>query len=392
MEICFDVEALSRYMRNAVDVSELSNAPVLIDRFLSEAVEVDVDVIADFTPQADTASTQLKIDGAPPRAMICGVMEHIEEAGVHSGDSSCTIPPRSLPASIIRSIELIAKQLAERLQVRGLMNVQMAVKDETIYMIEVNPRASRTVPYVAKATGVPWARIAAKVMMGHSLESLGVQPAKVTGFHAVKEPIFPFEKFPGVDVVLGPEMRSTGEVMGIDRSLPIALAKAKMAVGQALPTAGDVFLSVRDSDKSGAIEIARGLVSMGFTVHTTLGTRELLRSHSVETTLIRKISEGARPNILDKLANGEIQLIINTPTRKGGETDEGRIRAMAVRSHVPMITTLTGAQAAVQAIAALRAGDWSVSALQDVFPGSARPRTEPQVMEMPWLEPVMPEA
>jgi carbamoyl-phosphate synthase large subunit len=392
MEICFDVEALSRYMRNAVDVSELSNAPVLIDRFLSEAVEVDVDVIADFTPQADTASRQLKIDGAPPRAMICGVMEHIEEAGVHSGDSSCTIPPRSLPASIIRSIELIAKQLAERLQVRGLMNVQMAVKDETIYMIEVNPRASRTVPYVAKATGVPWARIAAKVMMGHSLESLGVQPAKVTGFHAVKEPIFPFEKFPGVDVVLGPEMRSTGEVMGIDRSLPIALAKAKMAVGQALPTAGDVFLSVRDSDKSGAIEIARGLVSMGFTVHTTLGTRELLRSHSVETTLIRKISEGARPNILDKLANGEIQLIINTPTRKGGETDEGRIRAMAVRSHVPMITTLTGAQAAVQAIAALRAGDWSVSALQDVFPGSARPRTEPQVMEMPWLEPVMPEA
>jgi carbamoyl-phosphate synthase large subunit len=208
------------------------------------------------------------------------------------------------------------------------------------------------VPYVAKATGVPWARIAAKVMMGCSLDSLGVQPSEATGFHAVKEPIFPFEKFPGVDVVLGPEMRSTGEVMGIDRSLPIALAKAKMAVGQALPTVGDVFLSVRDSDKQGAIEVARGLVSMGFTVHTTLGTRDLLRSHSVETTLIRKISEGARPNILDKLANGEIQMIINTPTRKGGDTDEGRIRAMAVRSHVPMITTLTGAQAAVQAIAA----------------------------------------
>ena len=392
MEICFDEEALSRYMRNAVDVSELANAPVLIDRFLSEAVEVDVDVVADFTPQADTASAELRVDGAPPRAVVCGVMEHIEEAGVHSGDSSCTIPPRSLPASIIRSIESIAIQLAERLQVRGLMNVQMAVKDEAIYMIEVNPRASRTVPYVAKATGVPWARIAAKVMMGCSLDSLGVQPPEATGFHAVKEPIFPFEKFPGVDVVLGPEMRSTGEVMGIDRSLPMALAKAKMAVGQALPTVGDVFLSVRDSDKEGAIEVARGLVSMGFTVHTTLGTRDLLRSHSVETTLIRKISEGARPNILDKLANGEIQMIINTPTRKGGDTDEGRIRAMAVRSHVPMITTLTGAQAAVQAIAALRAGDWSVSAMQDVFPGSARPRTEPQVMEMPWLEPVLPEA
>ena len=392
MEICFDEEALARYMRNAVDVSELSNAPVLIDRFLSEAVEVDVDVVADYSPDADTASSQLPIDDDPPRAIVCGVMEHIEEAGVHSGDSSCTIPPRSLPASILREIESTAIKLAERLKVRGLMNVQMAVKDETIYMIEVNPRASRTVPYVAKAMGVPWARIAAKVMMGRSLKALDVQPRPATGFHAVKEPIFPFEKFPGVDVVLGPEMRSTGEVMGIDRSLSIALAKAKMAVGQSLPTEGDVFLSVRDSDKAGAIDVARSLVSMGFTVHTTLGTRELLRSHSVETTLIRKISEGARPNILDKLANGEIQLIINTPTRKGGETDEGRIRAMAVRSRVPMITTLTGALVAVQAITALRAGDWSVSAMQDVFPDSVRPRTKPRVMETPWLEPILPEA
>ena len=366
----------------------VDQVPVLIDRFLSEAVEVDVDVVADFTPEADTASSQLSISDSPPQAIICGVMEHIEEAGVHSGDSSCTIPPYSLPPSIVSRIEEDAKKLARCLKVRGLMNVQMAVKDDTIYVIEVNPRASRTVPFVAKAKGIPWARIAAKVMMGCSLESLGVEQRTDTGFHAVKEPIFPFEKFPGVDVVLGPEMRSTGEVMGIDRSLPIALAKAKMAVGQTLPVEGDVFLSVRDSDKEGCIEVARALVSMGFTVHTTLGTRDLLKSHSVESTLIRKISEGARPNILDKLANDEIQLIINTPTRKGGDTDEGCIRAMAVRCRIPMITTLTGALAAVQAISALRAGTWSVAATQDVFPELTRSRTEPRTVETPWLDPV----
>ncbi|MEE3001612.1 MAG: carbamoyl-phosphate synthase large subunit [Planctomycetota bacterium] len=388
MEICFDEESLARYMRTAVDVSELADAPVLIDRFLSEAVEVDVDVVADFTPEADTASNQLAISDTEPQAIICGVMEHIEEAGVHSGDSSCTIPPYSLPPSIVARIEEDAKQLASALKVRGLMNVQMAVKDDTIYVIEVNPRASRTVPFVAKTKGIPWARIAAKVMMGCSLDSLGVEQRDDTGFHAVKEPIFPFDKFPGVDVVLGPEMRSTGEVMGIDRSLPIALAKAKMAVGQTLPIEGDVFLSVRDSDKEGCIEVARALVSMGFRVHATLGTRDLLKSHSVETSLIRKISEGARPNILDKLANDEIQLIINTPTRKGGDTDEGRIRAMAVRCRIPMITTLTGALAAVQAISALRAGTWSVAAMQDVFPGLARSRMEPRAVETPWLDPV----
>jgi carbamoyl-phosphate synthase large subunit len=289
----------------------------------------------------------------------------------------------------VARIEEDAKQLAAALKVRGLMNVQMAVKNDTIYVIEVNPRASRTVPFVAKTKGIPWARIAAKVMMGCSLESLGVEQRDDTGFHAVKEPIFPFDKFPGVDVVLGPEMRSTGEVMGIDRSLSIALAKAKMAVGQTLPVKGDVFLSVRDSDKEGCTEVARALVSMGFTVHTTLGTHDLLKSHSVETSLIRKISEGARPNILDKLANDEIQLIINTPTRKGGDTDEGRIRAMAVRCRIPMITTLTGALAAVQAISALRAGTWSVTAMQDVFPGLARSRMEPRAVEAPWLDPVV---
>ncbi|MAB84211.1 MAG: carbamoyl phosphate synthase large subunit [Phycisphaerae bacterium] len=385
MEICFDEEALARYMRNAVDVSELANAPVLIDRFLSEAIEVDIDVLADYRPHADTLCHQLEMSDEQPQAVICGIMEHIEEAGVHSGDSSCTIPTNTLSKAIVAQIEDNARQLAQRLSVRGLMNVQMAIKDDTIYVIEVNPRASRTVPFVAKAKGVPYARLAAKVMMGHSLASLEIKKRPETTFFAVKEPIFPFEKFPGVDVVLGPEMRSTGEVMGADRSLPIALAKAKMAVGQSLPIEGDVFISVRDSDKPGLIETARSLVSMGFTVHTTLGTHELLASHSIETSLIRKISEGARPNILDRLANGEIDLIINTPTRKGGETDEGRIRAMAVRCRVPMITTMTGARAAVQAIAALRAGSWSVSAMQDIYPDLARPATAPPEVPTPWL-------
>jgi carbamoyl-phosphate synthase large subunit len=257
--------------------------------------------------------------------------------------------------------------MAERLQVRGLMNVQFAVKDEEVYVIEVNPRASRTVPFVAKAKGYPWSRVAAKVMMGASLNELGTKEIPETGFFAVKDPAFPFEKFPGVDVVLGPEMRSTGEVMGMDRSLPIALAKAKMSVGRALPTSGQVFLSIRESDKVHAVEVARSLVSMGFTVFTTSGTRELLASHSVDTDLIRKISEGARPNILDKIANGEIDLIINTPTNTGAQTDEGQIRAMAVAARIPMITTITGARAVVQAIEALRGGTWQVAALQDYF-------------------------
>ena len=383
METCFDEPSLRRYMREAVDVSDLSDAPVLIDKFLSEAIEVDVDVVADFTPDHRSASKQLKLSTDTARAVICGVMEHIEEAGIHSGDSTCTIPPYSLAPALISAIKQQAGQLAERLRVRGLMNVQMAVKDDTIYILEVNPRASRTVPFVAKAKGVPWANIAAKVMMGASLAELGAGEVPDVGFFAVKEPVFPFAKFPGVDVILGPEMRSTGEVMGMDRALPVALAKAKMGAGIRLPKQGNVFLSVRDSDKSHCIEIARSLASMGFQIFTTKGTNELLRSYSVDTSLLRKISEGARPNIVDKIANGEIQLIINTATRQGANTDEGRIRSMAVRAGVPMITTITGARAAAQAIMAQRAGAWSVAAVQDYFPQLRRPtpprRSKPHV-------------
>jgi carbamoyl-phosphate synthase large subunit len=368
MEICSDEAALRFYMQSAVDVSELENASILIDRFLSEAIEIDIDVVADFMPHEATCSKQVEISQDVPQAIVCGVMEHIEQAGIHSGDSSCVLPPYSLPKSIVNTLLEQACAMAERLKVRGLMNVQFAVKDEAVFVIEVNPRASRTVPFVAKAKGTPWSRIAAKVMMGSSLEELGVQEIPDTGFFAVKEPAFPFEKFPGVDVVLGPEMRSTGEVMGMDRSLPVALAKAKMAVTRALPTSGQVFLSIRESDKVHAVEVARSLVSMGFTVFTTKGTRDLLLSHSVDTELIRKISEGARPNILDKIANREIDLIINTPTSTGAQTDEGQIRAMAVGARVPMITTITGARAAVAAIEALRGGTWHVAALQDYFP------------------------
>jgi len=372
METCFDEEALRRYMAEAVDASELANRPVLIDRFLSDAIEIDVDVVSDFEPDEASRPHQIKLPEARSRAVVCGVMEHIEEAGIHSGDSTCTVPPYSLPRSVVERVRSHARALAERLRVRGLMNVQMACKDERLYIIEVNPRASRTAPFVSKAKGVAWARIAARVMMGASLDELGVQEVHDTGFYAVKESVFPFAKFPGVDVVLGPEMRSTGEVMGADRSLPVAFAKAQMAAGVHLPTQGKVFLSVRESDRPHAVEIARSLVAMGFSVVCTQGTHDTLARHSVRTERIAKIAEGQRPNILDAIRSGDIHLIINTPTRKGGRTDEGQIRAQAVRSGVPIVTTVSGARAAVQAISALKAGNWDVAAIQDYFPHLAR--------------------
>ncbi|MFM7259358.1 MAG: carbamoyl-phosphate synthase large subunit, partial [bacterium] len=382
MEICPDEGALRTYMTTAVNVSDLANAPVLIDRFLSDATEVDVDVVADFEPSEGTRARMISHDGDASRAVVCGVMEHIEEAGIHSGDSTCIVPPFSLSPKLVTEIRSTAMRLAERLRVRGLMNVQFAVKDETVYILEVNPRASRTSPFVGKAKGVAWPFVAAQVMMGRSLARLGTKEIPDTGFYAVKESVFPFAKFPGVDVVLGPEMRSTGEVMGADRSLPIAFAKAQMAAGVKLPTAGNVFLSVRDGDKDGAIAIARDLKSMGFEVYTSRGTAAFLKTYSVETKSVHKLSEGARPTVLDLIANGEIHLIINTPTRKGAKTDEGRIRATAVRAGIPMITTMSAAKATVDAIAALRAGAWTVTAIQDYFPHLARPKAERRTGEL----------
>jgi carbamoyl-phosphate synthase large subunit len=382
MEICPDESSLRTYMTSAVNVSDLANAPVLIDRFLNDATEVDVDVVADFEPSEGTRARMISHDPEPPQALYCGVMEHIEEAGIHSGDSTCVVPPFALPPETVEEIRSTARRLAEKLRVRGLMNVQFAVKDGTVYILEVNPRASRTSPFVGKAKGVAWPYIAAQVMMGRSLARLGTKEIPDTGFYAVKESVFPFAKFPGVDVVLGPEMRSTGEVMGADRSLPIAFAKAQMGAGIQLPLEGAVFVSVREGDREEVVGIARDLVRMGFTVFTSRGTGAYLAEHGVETTMLHKLSEGARPTVLDVMANGEVQLIINTPTKKGAMTDEGRIRANAVRTGIPMITTVSAARATVDAIAALRAGAWSVTAIQDYFPHLARPKlTPPRVRE-----------
>ncbi|MEM1330644.1 MAG: carbamoyl-phosphate synthase large subunit [Planctomycetota bacterium] len=358
MEICADEKALLHYMATAVDISDLDGAPVLIDRFLDGATELDIDVVADFLP-GETDS------GEPRQALVAGVMEHIEQAGVHSGDSGCTLPPYALDARTVSEVKHIARQMAEELRVNGLMNLQLAVKDGEVYVIEVNPRASRTVPFVAKAKHVPWPAIAAKVMMGETLAALGAKEVPDTGAYAVKEPVFPFQKFPQVDFVLGPEMRSTGEVMGIDSDPPTAYLKALLGAGTALPREGGVFLSVRSQDKQMAPDIARSLMAMGYTVYATRGTGEILTEHGMSPIVLQKINAGARPNVLDLMKSGEIAMVINTPTRTGWQTDEGKIRASAVRLGVPMITTMTGARAAIGAIQSLRAGDWRVTPMQE---------------------------
>ncbi len=416
METVFDEPQLRHYMAMALGASDLADQPILVDRFLSEAIECDVDVIADFDAYEGSGQVvewssgqvkeddrgQMKKSNTPSpqpspggrggdasdqnskseirnskssRAIVCGVMEHIEEAGIHSGDSACAIPPYSLPKQVVEQLKRQSRQMAEALRVRGLMNIQFAIKrpdpvaktDYEIYVLEVNPRASRTVPFVGKATGISWANLAAKVMAGQSLTELGIT-SEVTPKHtSVKESVFPFSKFPGVDIILGPEMRSTGECMGADLSFPIAFAKSQMSAGTQLPTGGKVFLSVRDSDKKSITAVARKLVELGFTVLTTGGTFEHLSAKGIKTERVMKISEG-RPNAIDLIKNKEIALIFNTPTRKGIATDEGRLRAMAVRFGVPIITTTTGAAACVQAIEALKAGDWTVRALQDYYP------------------------
>ncbi|MDX9911587.1 MAG: carbamoyl-phosphate synthase large subunit [Phycisphaerales bacterium] len=359
MEVCADEQRLVSYVTNALRVSDLDGAPVLIDKFLSGATEVDVDVVADFVPDGSEE------DQRGRQALVCGVMEHIEHAGIHSGDSSCVVPPHSLRRSVENRIREIARSLARELRVCGLMNAQMAVKDDEVYIIEVNPRASRTAPFVSKAKHIPWPSFAARVMYGSTLSELGAREVRDTGAYAVKESVFPFQKFPGVDAVLGPEMRSTGEVMGIDVSFPLAYAKGQIAASCALPREGNVFLSVRSEDKDDAVDLCRNLMSMGFVVYTTQGTADHLARHGMRPKVLPKIGAGARPNVLDLMTSGEIHLVLNTPTRTGWQTDEGKIRSTAVRLGIPMITTISGAQAGIRAIAAIRAGDWGVMALQD---------------------------
>jgi len=365
MEICPDERALVHFMTSALGVSDLEGAPVLIDEFLDGATEVDIDVVADFEPADRPDDPGAPGEQAVGLALVCGVMQHIEHAGVHSGDSACTIPPWSLSERMVDRLRDIGRRVARELRVCGLMNLQLAIKDDEIYVLEVNPRASRTAPFVSKTKHVPWPALAAKAMMGQRLGDLGAREVPDAGSFAVKESVFPFRKFPRVDFVLGPEMRSTGEVMGIDLTLPIAYLKALMAAGIELPREGGVFISVRDADKSAAVPIARSLLAMGFDVHATRGTADLLAQHGMSPRVLQKIATQARPNVIDLMADGRIALVINTPTRTGWNTDEGKIRAAAVRLGVTMSTTITGAQAVVRAIEAMRAGDWGVRALQD---------------------------
>jgi carbamoyl-phosphate synthase large subunit len=326
---------------------------VLIDRFLEDAIEVDVDAICDGED-----------------AVVMGIMEHIEEAGVHSGDSACVIPPYSLPQGVIQEIREATWAMAKRLRVIGLMNVQYAVKQEeghaVVYVLVVNPRASRTVPFVSKATGVPIAKLAAKVMAGAKLSELGITSEPLPKHVSIKESVFPFRKFAGVDIVLGPEMRSTGEVMGISERFSIAFAKSQLAAGVVLPTSGNVFLSINARQRSSVPELAAQLHTLGFKLLATSGTADVIESAKIPVTRVKKIAEG-NPNLIDYLKNGEVSLILNTPSGKGARTDEGRIRASAVQHGVPCITTMAAAIAAVKAMDALTREELGVESLQERF-------------------------
>jgi carbamoyl-phosphate synthase large subunit len=349
MEIVHEPAGLARYMATAVKVS--GKNPVLIDRYLQDAIEVDVDALADGTEVA-----------------IAGIMEHIEEAGIHSGDSACSLPPYSLAPAVIADIEQQTTALAKALGVVGLMNVQYAVKESTVYVLEVNPRASRTVPFVAKATGVPIAKIAARVMAGERLAAFSL--ARSRGRHvAVKEAVFPFARFPGVDLILGPEMKSTGEVMGIDADFGRAFAKSQLGAGVELPLTGGVFVSVRDHDKPAMVGPCRRLAEMGFTLIATGGTAALLRQAGLAVEVINKVLEG-RPHIVDRMLSGGVQLVFNTTEGAQAIADSFSLRRTALTHNIPYYTTVAGARAAVQAIAALKSGNLEVASLQSYFEGS----------------------
>jgi carbamoyl-phosphate synthase large subunit len=347
MEVVFDEEELNRYMVEAVNVEP--DHPVLIDQYLENATEVDVDALCDGTG----------------RVVIGGLMEHIEPAGVHSGDSACALPAVSLDQQALATIREWSQALALALQVNGLINLQFAIKDGDVYIIEANPRASRTVPFVAKATGVPLAKIASRIMAGCSLEQIGLTSEPVPPLQAVKEAVLPFKRFPGADSILGPEMRSTGEVMGTARGFGLAYAKAELGAGEALPTTGTVFLSTHDRDKQALVPVARRLSELGFRLVATEGTARALVEAGLAVEPILKVHEG-RPNIEDAIRSGEIQLVINTPVGRQAAHDDKYLRRAAIDYAVPAVTTLAGARAAVEAIAALQGEPLVVNALQDL--------------------------
>ena len=352
MAIVYDTATLDRYMTHAVDVSP--GHPILIDKFLEDAFEFDVDALADAT-------------GA---VVIGGIMEHIEEAGIHSGDSSCVVPPFICPERHLATIRDHTRRIARELKVVGLMNVQYAIKDDVVYVLEVNPRASRTVPYLSKASGVPLAKMAAKVMAGRTLADLGlVKDVEVAGVF-VKSPVFPFVRFPGVDTILGPEMKSTGEVMGGSTNFGVAFAKAQLSVGQRLPDSGTAFVSVNNDDKANLLPIARDLAELGFRLIASRGTAAFLRAYGLDVEVVYKVNEG-RPNIADEIVNKKVHLVVNTPLGRESFFDDRAVRRAAMMHEVPCITTLTGAAAAVSAIRATRQQGVSVRALQDYYAGIA---------------------
>jgi carbamoyl-phosphate synthase large subunit len=345
MELVYNGDDLRRYMRSAIEVSP--ERPVLVDRFLEDAIEVDVDCIAD----GETS-------------VIGAIMEHIEQAGIHSGDSACVIPTFSLPPAVLDEIRTATKAMARELEVRGLMNVQFAVKGADVYVLEVNPRASRTVPFVSKAIGVPLAKLAAKVMSGKTLAELKFTEEIVPKHFSVKEAVFPFLRYQGTDIALGPEMKSTGEVMGIDSDLGLAYAKSQMAAPPPLPQGGNVFISVKDSDKEGIVPVARDFVSLGFGIIATSGTARALKKAGVPVTKVFKIG-GGRPNVLDRVKNGEVNFIINTPSGKTPREHEVLIRNTSLAQKIPIMTTIRAAQASANGIRSLQRSSLHVKTLQE---------------------------
>lgn len=345
MKIVYDRQDLEFYMENAFRVS--SGKPVLIDRFLEDATEIDVDAISD---GKDTT--------------IGGIMEHIEEAGIHSGDSACVLPAISLNAEIIGKLHNYTKAIAKELNVIGLMNIQYAVKDGIIYVLEVNPRASRTIPFVSKAIGVPLAKLATKVIMGHSLKELGFTKEVTPSYISCKESVFPFNRFPGVDTILGPEMKSTGEVMGIDNSFGLAFAKAQLAAGQRLPLSGTVFISVKDSDKKHILQPASMFSGMGFRIVATYGTSLFLQENKIRAEKVNKVREG-RPHIVDMIKNREIDLVINTTNNQKAISESFLIRRSSLILGIPYTTTIAGARATAYAVKSMIEGRLDVKTLQE---------------------------
>ena len=353
MQIVYSDKELCEYMRSAVEASP--ERPILVDKFLEDAIEVDVDCIADVGNYNNPSEATV---------VIGGMLEHVEFAGVHSGDAAMVLPPNTLSEEVKNTIRQYTDSMARELKVTGLMNVQYAIKDKTVYVLEVNPRASRTVPFTSKAIGKPLAKLAAKVMAGNKLKDLNFTKEIIPSYWAVKESVFPFNRFQGQDILLSPEMKSTGEVMGLDADLGAAYAKSQMAAGAALPLEGQVFISVSDTHKNSAIELAKRFIDLDFEIISTSGTAKILKSAGVKVESIHKISEG-RPNAVDLLKNNEIQLVINTPSGQIPREDEIKIRTTAVYTNTPIITTIGSAMAALDGIAALKNKGYSVKPLQE---------------------------